>query len=88
MPYTEPPFWYYPTRQTLGHVLIKSGKFDEAIKTFKKDLDYYPNNGWSYYGLYKAYEEIGDGSNSEKSLEMFENLWQESDINVSSSVVY
>ena len=88
LPYTEPPFWYYPTRQTLGHVLIKSGKFDEAIKTFKKDLDDYPNNGWSYYGLYKAYEEIGDGSNSEKSLEMFENLWQESDINVSSSVVY
>ena len=88
LPYTEPPFWYYPTRQTLGHVLIKSGKFDEAIKTFKKDLDDYPNNGWSYYGLYKAYEEIGDGSNSEKSLEMFENLWRESDINVSSSVVY
>ena len=88
LPYTEPPFWYYPTRQTLGHVLIKSGKFDEAIKTFKKDLDDYPNNGWSYYGLYKAYEEIGDGSNSKRSLEMFENLWQESDINVSSSVVY
>ncbi len=88
LPYTEPPFWYYPTRQTLGHVLLKSGKFDEAIKTFKKDLDDYPNNGWSYYGLYKAYEEIGDGSNSEKSLEMFEKLWQESDINVSSSVVY
>ena len=88
LPYTEPPFWYYPTRQTLGHVLIKSEKFDEAIKIFEKDLKDYPNNGWSYYGLYKAYEEIGDNSNSQKSLEMFENLWQESDINVSSSVIY
>ena len=88
LPYTEPPFWYYPTRQTLGHVLIKSEKFNEAIKTLKKDLIDYPNNGWSYYGLHKAYDGIGDTSNSQKSVKMFEKLWQESDIKVSSSVVY
>ena len=88
LPYTEPPFWYYPTRQTLGHVLMKSEKYEEAIKTFKKDLKDYPKNGWSYYGLYRAYKEIGDSLNSEKSLNLFEDLWQESDINVSSSIVF
>ena len=88
LPYTEPPFWYYPTRQTLGHVLLQSEKPYEAIKTFKEDLEDYPKNGWSYYGLYKAYEEIGDSLNSEKSLNMFESLWEESDIKVSSSIIY
>lgn len=88
LPYTEPPFWYYPTRQTLGHVLLQSEKPFEAIKIFKEDLEDYPKNGWSYYGLYKAYDEIGDSFNSEKSLNMFENLWEESDIKVSSSIIY
>ena len=88
LPYTEPPFWYYPTRQTLGHVFLQSKKPHEAIKTFKKDLKDYPKNGWSYYGLHKAYEEIGDSLNSKKSLNMFENLWEESDIKVSSSIIY
>jgi len=88
LPYTEPPFWYYPTRQTLGHVFLQSKKPHEAIKTFKKDLKDYPKNGWSYFGLHKAYEEIGDRINSNKSLEMFENLWGESDIDVSSSIIY
>ncbi|MFL2755474.1 MAG: hypothetical protein ACJ0BF_05160 [Gammaproteobacteria bacterium] len=88
LPYTEPPFWYYPTRQTLGHVLLESEKPYEAIKTFKEDLEDYPKNGWSYFGLHKAYEEIGDSLNSEKSLNMFENLWEESDIKVSSSIIY
>ena len=88
LPYTEPPFWYYPTRQTLGHVLLQSEKPYEAIKIFKEDLKDYPKNGWSYYGLHKAYEEIGDSLNSEKSFNMFENLWKESDIKVSSSIIY
>ena len=26
LPYTEPPFWYYPTRQSLGAALLKAGK--------------------------------------------------------------
>ena len=88
LPYTEPPFWYYPTRQTLGHVLLQSEKPYKAIKTFKEDLEDYPKNGWSYYGLHKAYEEIGDSLNSKKSFNMFENLWKESDIKVSSSIIY
>jgi len=30
LPYTEPPFWYYPTRQSLGFALLKAGKAAEA----------------------------------------------------------
>jgi hypothetical protein len=28
--YTEPPYWYYPVRQSLGSVLLRQGKLDEA----------------------------------------------------------
>ena len=42
LPYTEPPFWYYPTRQSLGRVLIEAGKLEEAEAVFKKDLEDYP----------------------------------------------
>ena len=60
----------------------------EYSEIFKEDLEDYPKNGWSYYGLHKAYEKIGDSLNSEKSLNLFENLWEESDIKVSSSIIY
>ena len=88
LPYTEPPFWYYPTRQTLGHVLLKAKKNKQAIEVLSKDLKDYPKNGWSYYGLYRAYKEIGDKDNSEKTLSIFNKLWEESDIRVSSSIIY
>ena len=88
LPYTEPPFWYYPTRQTLGHVLLKAKKNKQAIEVLSKDLKDYPKNGWSYYGLYRAYKEIGDKDNSEKNLSIFNKLWEESDIRVSSSIIY
>ena len=57
LPYTEPPFWYYPTRQTLGHTLLMNKSFEEAALVFEKDLRDYPR-GWSYYGLYIAHDKI------------------------------
>ena len=30
LPYTEPPFWYYPTRQSLGASLLKARRPAEA----------------------------------------------------------
>jgi len=30
MPYMEPPYWYYPVRQSLGAALLKNGKAVEA----------------------------------------------------------
>ena len=52
LPYTEPPFWYYPTRQTLGHALLMNKSFEEAALVFERDLKDYPRIGWSYLGLH------------------------------------
>ncbi len=36
--YTEPPYWYYPVRQSLGAVRLRQGKLDEAEKAFRESL--------------------------------------------------
>ncbi|MEM9164655.1 MAG: hypothetical protein AAGC54_16515, partial [Cyanobacteria bacterium P01_F01_bin.4] len=49
--YTEPPDWYSPTRNLLGKVLLAAHRYDEAEAAFRADLEVYPANGWSLYGL-------------------------------------
>ena len=42
LPYTEPPFWYYPTRQSLGHALMQAGDAAGAEAVYRADLAQYP----------------------------------------------
>jgi tetratricopeptide (TPR) repeat protein len=88
LPYREPEFWYYPTRQSLGHALLLNNDFEEAINVFKKDLENYPRNGWSYFGLYKAYKSIGKTKLANDALLMHQDIWRMSDVELQSSVIY
>ena len=56
MPYTEPAFWFYPTRHTLGAALLSAGRLAEAIEVFLQDLKNWPDNGWALHGLAVALE--------------------------------
>ena len=87
LPYTEPPFWYYPTRQSLGRVLIEAGKFQEAEAVFRKDLEDYPRNGWSMFGLFKVLEIQGKIEEAKQFKDKFDVIWQLSDIKLESSVI-
>lgn len=58
--YMEPPFWYYPLRQSLGAALLMDGQLDRAEAEFRKSLAKTPNNGWALYGLKAVYERRGD----------------------------
>ena len=87
LPYTEPPFWYYPTRQSLGRVLTEAGKFAEAEAVFRKDLEDYPRNGWSMFGLFKVLEIQGKTKEAKKYKDNFDVIWQLSDIKLESSVI-
>ena len=87
LPYTEPPFWYYPTRQSLGRVLIEAGKLEEAEAVFKKDLEDYPRNGWSMFGLYKVLEIQGKTEEAKQYKDKFDIIWQLSEIELKSSVI-
>jgi tetratricopeptide (TPR) repeat protein len=60
LPYNEPPWWFYPVKQSLGAALLLSGRANEAIDAFKATLLDQPGNTWALYGLMKAYQKIGD----------------------------
>ena len=85
LPYTEPPFWYYPTRQSLGKALMEGGRFAEAEAVYRKDLADYPHNGWSMYGLAAALEAQGKTAEAAEAAMMFEHAWSNADIELTSS---
>jgi tetratricopeptide (TPR) repeat protein len=62
LPYMEPPYWYYPVRQTLAAVLLQAGRLPEAEEQFVRALKRAPANGWSYYGLSQVYKARGDAA--------------------------
>ena len=40
LPYTEPPFWYYPTRHSLGRAQLAAGDAAGAEETYRRDLEH------------------------------------------------
>ena len=87
LPYTEPPFWYYPTRQSLGHALLQAGDPAAAEAVYRKDLKDYPRNGWSLFGLALALEGQGKEDEAEAVRQRFANIWGRADVELSSSVL-
>jgi tetratricopeptide (TPR) repeat protein len=78
--YNEPPDWFFSVRHHLGAVQIEAGKYDDAIATFKKDLVWWPNNGWAQHGLKQAYKRKNDMkalASIEKDLKM---SWANADV--------
>jgi tetratricopeptide (TPR) repeat protein len=38
LPYTEPPYWYYPIRQSLAAALLQAGRYADAERQFQRAL--------------------------------------------------
>src|SRR4051812_32528247 len=60
--YMEPPYWYYPVRQSLGAALLMAGRATEAEVAFQAALRRAPSNGWALFGLAEAAKVRGDGA--------------------------
>ncbi|MDA0338619.1 MAG: hypothetical protein O2910_02080 [Proteobacteria bacterium] len=73
--YTEPPYWYYPVRQSLGAALLQAGRTGEAQQVFREELIRHPNNGWALWGLSQAYKAGGDLFAASQMRELYENAW-------------
>jgi tetratricopeptide (TPR) repeat protein len=73
--YSEPPFWYYPTRQSLGAAYAAAGDLDKAEDTLRTILAKTPNNGWALYGLMKVYEQRGDQADAGAARKLLDNAW-------------
>jgi len=87
LPYTEPPFWYYPTRQSLGAALLASDRVAEAQAVFAEDLKQYPMNGWSMFGLAEALRRQGDEAEAAEVAARFETVWQFADVSLTTSIL-
>ena len=75
LPYMEPPFWYYPVRQSLGAALLAQGKTAEAAEAFRAALKQTPNNGWAASGLLRAAEAQRDAEGAAVARAMLERSW-------------
>jgi tetratricopeptide (TPR) repeat protein len=75
MPYMEPPYWYYPVRQSLGAALLQAGRAAEAVDAFKAALNEAPNDGWAIYGLMEAQRKLGDDAGAKASEAELTKAW-------------
>ena len=60
LPYMEPPYWYYPVRQSLGAVLLQATEPAEAEGMFRESLRQHPHSVWALFGLKEAQRAKGD----------------------------
>ena len=75
LPYTEPPYWYYPIRQSLAAALLQAGRYAEAERQFQRALARAPANGWSYYGLAELYKARGNTAAAQKAETDLAKTW-------------
>src|SRR5262245_59361106 len=75
LPYTEPPYWYYPIRQSLAAALLQAGRYAEAKQQFELALRRAPANGWSYYGLAELHKARGDTAAARKAQADLAKTW-------------
>jgi tetratricopeptide (TPR) repeat protein len=80
LPYMEPAFWIYPTRQTLGAALLKLGRSAEAEAEFRADLAEFPRNGWSLFGLAESLRKQGKSEAAAMVQREFISAWEHSDV--------
>ena len=75
LPYMEPPYWYYPVRQSLGVVLLRARQLDAAEQVFRDALARTPSNGWALRGLIEVYRQRGDAPALAAAQRRFETTW-------------
>jgi tetratricopeptide (TPR) repeat protein len=73
--YTEPPYWYYPVRQSLGSVRLRQGRLDEAEQAFRDSLARVRNNGWALAGLAETYRRKNDSKSEAAARQALAKTW-------------
>lgn len=85
--YNEPPDWFFPVRHNLGAILLKANKPDEAEQVYRADLEEFPDNGWSLFGLWQSLKAQGKTKEAAEIQQKFEQAWKYADVELKSSRV-
>jgi len=83
--YMEPPDWMQPVRHTLGAVLVSAGRFEEAEEVYREDLQAWPENGWSLFGLATCLEARGEAGEASEVRKRFDAVWANADVEIGST---
>ncbi len=86
LPYTEPPPWYFPTREALGHALLQDGRAAEAESVFRLELRKTPRNGWSLQGLVASLEAQGKDAGAAQAEAERAVVWERADVTLPAAV--
>ncbi|HEU4416156.1 MAG TPA: hypothetical protein VFT65_15315 [Candidatus Angelobacter sp.] len=78
--YDEPPDWFFPTRESLGAVLLLNGNAVEAEKVFREDLDRNPRNPRSLFGLAETLRSQNRTYDAQFVDKQFQSNWKSKDI--------
>ncbi len=78
--YGEPPEWFYPVRESLGGALLLNGQAAQAEAVFRADLEQYPRNPRSQFGLFKSLEAQKKISDAEWVRREFKDAWKSADV--------
>lgn len=76
IPYTEPSYWYFPVRQSLGAALLAGGKAEEASQAFRGALLQAPSNAWALYGLAQSEARLGHGAEAAAARQAYKRAWR------------
>jgi len=83
--YEEPPLWYYPIRHSLGRALLEADRPADAERAYREDLERFPDNGWSLYGLAASLRAQGKDAEAEELEARFQAVWTEADVRITAS---
>ena len=83
--YMEPPPFYFPTRQALGAVLLQAGRAKQAEAVYRRDLDEWPKNGWSLFGLSQALLAQKKTDEAAWTQQGFARAWARADVKLEAS---
>jgi tetratricopeptide (TPR) repeat protein len=81
--YTEPPDWSESMRLYLGAAQLDAGMAEEAEATFRADLQWKQQSGWSTFGLYQAVDAQGRSAEAEIIKRQFDSFWRNADVTLS-----
>jgi hypothetical protein len=80
VPYDEPPIWFYPVRESLGAALLLQGRTEDAERVFREDLDHYPRNPRSLFGLHEALVRQGKTIDAEWVRNARDEAWKNAEV--------
>jgi len=83
--YAEPPTWYYPMRHSLGKALLAAGRYRDAERVYREDLERFPENGWSLYGLMRSLTLQKKRAQADAVKRRFVVAWAGADVKLTSS---